>query len=129
ARRFDAIQNSPERPWLRVDDGVFNPCFVLDRIRAGHAVAFHDVDFAAVKGSRLIEPNLIGDRSDIRNQRVSVPSITRIAHPPVRAVEVRPGIRMEDAKRMIVLVDNRKVAGTLKDLQWSRKIRRTRNAG
>src|SRR6185436_15269072 len=50
-------------------------------------------------------------------------------HPPVRAVEMRPRVRVKNAERVIVLVDNRKVARALKNLQGSRKISRAGNTG
>src|SRR5437667_5849738 len=126
---LDAIQNSSERPWFRVHRRIFDPCFVLDRIGAGHPIAFNDADLSTVKVSCLVEPKLIGQRNDVGYERVALPSITRIAHPPVRAVKVRPGVRVKDTERMIVLVDNRKVSRALKNLQWRWKIRHAGNTG
>src|SRR5678816_4725148 len=104
SRFLDAIQNGAERPCLRVDDRVFNPCRVLDRIRPGHPVTFDDVNLVAVKVSSLIQPKLIGQRNDICDQGVSLPPITSISHPPIGAVEVRPTVRMKDAKGVILPV-------------------------
>ena len=95
----------------------------------GHAVALDDVDVRAVKVAGLVQPELIGQRDDVGDQRVALPPIARVAHPPVGVVEVRPRVRVEDAKRVILLVDDREVARALKNLQRRREIRRARNTG
>src|ERR1051325_4966102 len=122
SRILDALENGSERPWFRIDDRIFDPRLVLDRIGASHPVAFHDMDLSAVKVSSLVQPKLIGKRDDVRYQDISVPPITRIPHPPIRVVEVRPSVRMKDAERMVVLVNNRKITRTLKNLYRVRKI-------
>src|SRR4030095_9484648 len=126
---LNAIQDSAERPWLRINHRVFDSRFVLDRIDASHPVAFHDVYLCAVKVPCLVKPKLIGECDNVGHQRVSIPSITGVAHPPVRAVEVRSSFRVKDPEGMIILVDNRKVTRALKNLQWSRKIGCTGNTG
>src|SRR6185503_13797799 len=94
---------------------------------AGHPVTFHDVELSAVKVSGLVQPELIGQRNNVGNQRVSLPPITCVPHPPVRTVEVRPSVWMKDAECVIVLVDNRKVPRALENLKGSGKIGRTGN--
>ena len=116
SRFLNAMENGAERPWSRVHDRIFDSRLVLDCVRDSHPVAVHDVNLGAVKVSGLVQPKLIRKRNDIGYHDVPLPPITRVAHPPIRAVEMRPSVRMKDAEGMGVLVDNRKIAGTLKYL-------------
>ena len=129
SRLLHAIEHGPQRPRSRVDDRIFDPRLVLERVGSGQAIALDDVNVGAVEVARLIQPRLIRLRDDVGHQRISVPPVPRVAHPPVGVVEVRPRVGMEDAKRVILLVDDREVAGTLKNLQRRREIRRARHAG
>ena len=129
SRLLDAIENGPERPRPRVDDRVFDPRLVLDRVGSSHPVALDDVDLGAVEVAGAVQPRLIGQRDDVGDQRVSVPPVPRVTHPPVGVVEVRPRVGVEHAKGVILLVDNREVARALKNLQRRRQVGRARNAG
>ena len=129
SRLLYPIEHGPERPWLHVDDRVLDPRLVLERVGSGRVIALDDMNLGAMEVAGLIQPRLIRLRDDVSHQRVALPAIPGVAHPPVGVVEVRPRIGVEHAKRVILLVDDGKIAGTLKDLQRRREVRRTRHAG
>ena len=59
SRLFDAIEHRPQCPRFRIDDRVFDPRLVLERIGSRHPIALNDVNVGAVKVSSLVQPKLI----------------------------------------------------------------------
>src|SRR5690242_3675078 len=56
SRLLHAIENGPQRPGSEIDDGVFNPRFVLECVGSSHVIALDDMNVRAVEVACLIQP-------------------------------------------------------------------------
>ena len=86
----------------------------------GHAVSLHHVQRIAVKIAGHVEPCFIVVVGDVHNQRVALPSATRISHPAIHIFGVRRAVCMNQAIIQRPFEGHRNGLGCLKDLK--RKI-------
>src|SRR5262245_50842830 len=99
-----AMEHSPDSPGSRINLRVLDRRFILQRVGSSHRVTLADVGVHAEIISGPIEPKLVVEGGDARDERVSFPVVARVAHPPIRSSEVRAGLRIKITERMIFLI-------------------------
>ena len=83
------IRRSPDRkhhrPRSRVDGGILDACFVMDRIGIDHREALNHTDGLAREVPRLVQPRFPRLIRDVDNQGVAIPPGAEVAHAPVES--------------------------------------------
>jgi len=93
-------------------------------------ISLDDVQRFAMKVARAVEPGRVGKVHDVDDQRVSVPVAAGIAQPPVDgALGMLAAVRVDVARCVHVLVQERDRLGKLNDLERERHVRDARHAG
>src|SRR5216684_6511881 len=123
------IEEHAHLPWSREHLRILDQRFVSQVVRSSWRVAFNHVQGVTVEISGPVEPGPVVEIGHIDHQRISFPTAARVPQPPIEAGARMRSVHEDIANRMRMLVENRDLLGSLRDLKRKRQIRDARHTG